>query len=197
MTLALFGPGAKRSRSTPAGTTVYAPGKRAAAFLGDLVARRQQPVDPGEQPVALVPAGREAEALRDDEGTARRRLRLEQGDVREPGNGRVEPVHDVEGAAAQRRGDVRRTPTGNPTAERGVTGTARETATTPSGFCGLESSTTGEELGRPRGRREHDDRVAPFAQRLGDARDVLVGVVRHRPRMWCYEADPKRHGPRL
>jgi hypothetical protein len=39
--------------------------------------------------------------------------------------------------------------------------------------------------------------VAPSAERVGDARDVLVGVVRHRPRMRRYEADPKRHGPRL
>ena len=60
----------------------------------DLVARGEQPVDAGEQPVALVPPRREAEPFGVDERRGSGCPRLEQRDVREPGNARVESVDD-------------------------------------------------------------------------------------------------------
>ena len=56
----VFVAGAKSSGSTPAGTTVNAPGKRSRAAGCDAVVRRDQAVDPREQTVPLRLAGREA-----------------------------------------------------------------------------------------------------------------------------------------
>ena len=72
----------------------------------DVVGGGEQRVDPGEEPVAVVPSRREAEPLGVDERRGGRRLGLEQRDVRQPGHRRVEPVHDVEVAPAERSGDV-------------------------------------------------------------------------------------------
>ena len=57
---------------------------------------------------------REAEPLRIDEGRQGGGLRLEQRDVGETGNARVEAVHDVEAAVSERGRDARPHPDGDP-----------------------------------------------------------------------------------
>ena len=97
-----------RSRSSPGGDDRRRrPGTALARARGDVVARREEPVDPREEPVALVAPRRVAEPLGVDEGRHRRRLGLEQRDVREACDARVEPVHDVEAAAPEGECDVR------------------------------------------------------------------------------------------
>ena len=102
-----FGAGRKRSTSTPAGTTVNAPGNRSAARVATSSEVASSVSIRAQEPVAVVPSRREAEPLGVDERRGGRGLGLEQRDVRQPGHRRVEPVHDVEVAPAERSGDVR------------------------------------------------------------------------------------------
>ena len=131
---ALSGAGANRSRSTPAGTTAYAPGNRAAARSATSYARCEQLVDPGQQAVALVPPRWEAEALRVDEGrrgrgAGPRAARRTTG----PGAPGSNPWTTSKSPRRSAVATFARTPTGSPTAERGVRPEPRgRSATTPS-----------------------------------------------------------------
>ena len=181
---------ARRDEREGAGEALVRPGER-------LLARREQRVDPRQQAVALVAARRVPEPLRVDERRRRGRLRLEQRDVREPRHGRVEAVDDVEVPATERRRDVRADTDRDPHRR-----TRRDRHRARDGddaveLAALEGATARDQIGRPRGRREHDHAVPASAERLRDAGHVLVRVVRHGPRVRGHEADAERHGRRI
>ncbi len=173
------------------------PGKSLRRTCGDLVGGRKQRVDPCEEPVAVVAPRREAEPLRVDERRSRRRLGLEERDVREPRHRRVEAVHHVEVAAPESGRDVRAHPDGDPDrgARRDGHGSRQGDDVLQPAL--LQRAPTRDEVGRSRRRSQDHDVVTPPAESRGDARDVFVRVVRHRPRMRGHQADPERHGFRL
>ena len=176
---------------------MYAPGNRAAArsATSSLVASSRS-IRASSRSRWFLRGGKPSRS-RVDEGRRRRRPRLEQRGVGEPGKRRVEAVHDVEVAAAERGRDVRADADGEP--DRGARGDrdgARD-RDDPLELARLERAAPGEEVGRAGRRREHHDDMPTRAQRVRDPGDVLVRVVWHRPRMGRHEADAKRHGPRL
>ena len=172
-------------------------GEPRGSAVGDVLAGRHEPVDPREQTVALVLAGREAEPLRVDEGGDGRRPGLEEGHVGQPRHGRVEPVDDVEVPVPQRGRDVRADAHGDPDGGARRDGNGTRDCDDSFQLAGLEGATAREEFGRAGRGSEHHDGMAPPAQCVRDAGDVLVRVVRHRPRVRRHQADPKQHGPRL
>ena len=127
-----FGPGRRRSRSTPAGTTVNAPGNRSAARVAtssevassvSIRARSRsrwfrlagKPSRSGSTNVAAVVVSASSSATYDS-----------------PGIAGSNPCTTSKSPRRSAVATFARTPTGIPTAERGETGTARERATTSS-----------------------------------------------------------------
>jgi hypothetical protein len=75
--------------------------------FGGVLARRDQRVEPSEQPVALRPSRRIGEPLRRKEGRDRQSRRVAQREVREGRQARLEPVDDVEAPELEREREVR------------------------------------------------------------------------------------------
>src|SRR5262249_32090214 len=149
---------------------------------GDGVRSGEQRVDPGEEAVALRAAGGVAEAIGGEERRSRERLRLEECQVGEAGDAGGDPVHDVECAAAERKREV-----GGRTdrdAEAAATGdrdgdAERDDLTE---LAAREGAPAGLELGGPTGGSKHGDLVTAPAERRCRPRDVVVRLVRLRPR---------------
>jgi hypothetical protein len=173
------------------------PGETLPRARRDVVVRRDQGVDAGEQTVALRLARREPEALGVDERRGGRRLRLEQCDVRQAGNAGIEAVDDVEVTGAEGRRDTRADADGDTDGgTRGDRDRPGQRDDAVERAC-LQRSAAREEVRGAGRRREDDDRVAASPERVRDARDVFVRRVRHRPGVRRHEAEAERHGPGL
>ena len=122
-------------------------GEPRGSAVGDVLAGRHEPVDPSEQAVALILAGREAEPLRVDEGGDTRRPGLEEGHVGEPRDSRVESVDDVEVPVPQRCRDVRADTHGNPDGGARRDGNGTRDCDDSFQLARLERAATGEEVG--------------------------------------------------
>ena len=172
------------------------PGSARAAACGRLrrraTARRCAP----SEPLALRRARRVAEPLgREEARDGRARARLAQREVREARQPRLEAVDDVE--VARGRARARGSPARRPARRSGCgarSGTAGPTAISRRVGAVAQRAPAGGEVGRAVRRREHRHRVPALAQRRGDAGDVLVDVVRLRPRERRHEADAESHG---
>ena len=194
-----FGVGAKRSRSTPAGTTreragepLAGPGERPrrssraacrSARAGGRAALRRggYPSRSGSTNVAAVVVSDSSSATYESPGMAGSK----------PWTTSKSPRRSAVATFARtpdRDADRRRAARPAPRARR---------RTTPSSSPRLEGAATREEVGRARRRREHDDAVPSLAERVRDAGDVLVRVVRDRPGVRGHEADAERHGSRI
>ena len=112
--------------------------------LGDVLARRDQSVDTRQESVSLIPARGVAEPLRIDERRDGRRLRCEERLVGEPRDGRVEPVDEVEAAAAERRRDVRADADGQTDRGPRRDGNCARDRDDPLQLAGLERAPPGE-----------------------------------------------------
>jgi len=161
--------------------------------VGRFGGRRHERIDAREELLALRLAGRIAEALRGEEARHAQRAGVPQREVRQARQARLEPVHDVERAAGERRRQVRAdadrksdaAPAGD--RDRGPERDQRRLSAV------AQRAPAGREVRGPVRRSKHADRVATLPQGVGDARDVLVHVVRLRPRKRRDQANSKGH----
>ncbi len=130
----------------------------------------------------MLLARRIGEPFRVEERRHRRRLRLEQGEVGEALNPRLEGVHDVEPAALESRAQARPHADGELDARArrdGDGGRQRDDGVVePSA---LQCAPTGDEVACPCRGREHRHHVTAASERRRDAVDVVVDLVRLRP----------------
>ena len=162
-----------------------------------LLRRREQDVEPAEQLLALRPPRRVREPLGREERGDCQALGLAQSEVGETRQRRLEAVDDVEAPGAQGTRDIGAHADGDTHAAP-----ARDRDRRPEGEQLPAVHRSIEQREPARGKvggaiRRRDDRyrVAEDAQLPRDARDVLVHLVRLRPRERCDEADAKRHAP--
>ena len=158
------------------------------------VARREQRVEPAEQPLALrsAPAGRRAARREKNVATvsasASRSARYER--LGRPGS---KPCTTSKRPAASATARFARTPTGTPMRLRREIGTAGPSATNSAVEPGRERAAAGGEVAGAVRRREHGRPVAARAELPREPGDVLVHVVRLRPGEGGDEGDPKCH----
>ena len=150
--------GAKRLRSTPAGTTVKAPGKRSrrgrarprssrAACRCGRAGGRAGSAAAGTR----AARGRRTSPPSSSPPRAARRTRAR--------HGRVEAVDDVEVAASERRRDVRADADRDPDRRARRDRHRARDGDDAVELAALERAAAREQIGRPRRRREHDDAV--------------------------------------
>jgi hypothetical protein len=161
--------------------------------MGRFRRRCDQGVDPGEQLLASGLRGRVAEPLGREEAGHGQRVRVPEGEVRQARQARLEAVDDVELAPLECRGQVRAHPDREadaaPTRD-GHGGTERDQRRP--GPVSKGAPPGGQVGGAVRG-GEHAHRMVALAERIGDPGDVLVHVVRLRPREGGHQADSQGH----
>ena len=139
---------------------------------------------------ALRAAGGVAETVDGEECRNRECLGLEQREVREAWYTGLDAVDDVEGARLQRKREVRSHAHGDAeaaaTRDRHGEAERDDVGQLPTSEC----STARLELRRAARRSEDADAVAAAPESRGDARDMVVGLVRQRPRERRDETDP-------
>ena len=114
--------------------------------------------------------------------------------TRAPGRPGSKPWTTSKAPRRRASATLARTPTGNADRRARRNGHGRREGDDAVELAALERAAAREEVGRARRRRQHDDGVTARAQCVGDAGDVLVHVVRLRPRVRGHEADAERHG---
>ena len=153
-------------------------------------------VDPSEQLLAQRAARRVGEPLGREERRDGQRLGVAEREVGEARQARLEAVHDVEAALAQREREVRADADRDAEARSAArSGIAGPTAITSAASPRCERAAAGEQVGRAARRSEHGDRVPERPQLPRDPGDVLVDVVRLRPRERRHEAQAETHAP--
>ena len=161
--------------------------------LRRLLARGEQRVEPGEQPLALRLAGRVAEPLLGEERRGGERAGVAEREIGEARHSRLEAVDDVEAAAGERdrqvRADAHRD--AHAAAPRDRDGRAERDQLLVGSV--QQGASAGGEVARPVRRRQHRDRVTAAAQLPRQPRHVLVDVVRLRPGERRDEGDTETH----
>ena len=165
------------------------------ALLGRLARRlgeRDQRVEAREQLLALRAGRRVAEPVRRRERRDAQRVAVAEREVGERRQAGLEAVHDVEPPCCSASDRFACTPTGTPICERREIGTAGPTAITSalSPRCSARRPAS-RSAARVDGAM-HRHFVAEPPQFDRDAADVLVHVVRLRPRERRHQADPHR-----
>ena len=169
---------------------VVVAGEALVCRLAHRLGEREQCVDACQQLLALRAGGRVAEPVGRAEGGDRERVGLPQRQVGERGQAGLEAVDEVEPAAREREPEVRAHADGNAhlraprdrhrRADRHHVLRRR---------VPVHDAPAGEERGCARRGREDRDLVAERPETVGNARDVLVHVMRLRPRERRDETD--------
>jgi hypothetical protein len=159
--------------------------------IRDLLARREQRVDAGEQPLALGAAGRVTEPLGRKEGRRGERRGIAEREVREARQPRLEAVHDVEPSAGEREREARADADrhAHPAAPGNRHGRAERDQLGIVEIAEQRAPPRREIAGAVR-RGEDGHRVVAPPQLAGEPVHVLVHVVRLRPGEGRDERDP-------
>ena len=164
---------------------------------GRLCRRGEESVDPAEQLVPQRAARRVAEAVRAHERGHGERLRVAQREVGDARQAGLEAVDDVVAALLEREAEVRAHADGHAQARASRHGHRRTDRDHLGVGAAAERAAAREQVGPAARGRQHGHRVTEAAERLRDASDVLVHVVRLRPRERGHEADAKGHAGSL
>ena len=149
-----------------------------------------QRVDPRQQPVALGLSRRIGQPVGREERRDRERAGIAQSQVRQARDAGLEAMDDVEAEPAERVAETAaRIPTGIPTLLPGATVTVGVDRDHVRLGSVQQGAAAGGEIARAARRREDGDAVPELAQFRGDAGDVLVYIVRLRPREGRDQAD--------
>jgi hypothetical protein len=173
------------------------PGEPHRRHLGRLLARREQYVEPREQPAPLGLARRVAEAFGRQERRDRQRLSVAEREIREAREPGLEPVDDVEPSEGEREREVRAGADrdAHPAAPRDRHGRPDRDDL---GVEPVQQRTPARgEVARAIRRGDDRDGVAECPQLTGDAVDMLVDVVRLGQGERRHEADAKAHPLRV
>ncbi len=187
-----FSPGLKRVGVDAGRDDEVVAGK---AFLGrvaHVVGEGDQRVDPPQQLLPLRACRRVPEPVDGGEGRDPERVRVAEGQVGERRQPRVEPVHEVVRALLERLAEVRLHAHGDAELRPARHRHRRAHGEHVGLLAAQQRAPPGQQVGRPGGRRDHRHLVAARPQGTRDACDVVVHVVRLRPRKRRHQADPHR-----